>query len=363
MAMEEEAEVRLLLERSGSRPEVPPEDLAAIKRAFRAEWQEHLRRRQARRFSLPGRLHLDRRSWDRRLWAVAAVLLAALGIGWWLWSLGSPAAGGIVARVEAAAGVVTVRAPHDDGDAAAARLAVGATIRAGSELETGGPGEGAATHAALRLTDGTSLRLDAGSRVRLTSASVVGLERGAVYVDSGREPGSGESRRRAVAVRTPLGVATDVGTQFEVRLLDEETMRVRVREGEVRIEGAGGSEASFTAVAGVELTLHADGSVTRERVAGHGSPWGWAVTAAPPFEIEGRRLEEFLDWLGHETGWKIRYADSQLEAQAGPSVLHGAVGHLSPHEATGVVLAGAGLEHEVVDGVLVIRAAGAPRQR
>lgn len=314
--MNEEEQVRHLLEGAGPRPEVPPEDLARIKAAFRAEWEQHLGRREARRFPLSG----------RRLWALAASLLAALGLGWWLWSPGSSSAP--VARVESAAGV--------------ARLTAGEEIRAGAELETG---EG---YAALRLAGGPSLRLDAGSRVRLLSESEVRLERGALYLDS-----EGAGFADAVAVHTPLGVVTDVGTQFEARLLGEgSALRVRVREGAVRVDGSGGSHQ---ADAGTELTLRADGSATRQRIAAHGPAWSWVLRAAPPLAVEGLTLAEFLDRVSRETGWTIRYADPDLAESARTIVVHGDLGRLAPDQALEVVLPGAGLDHQVVDGVLVLR--------
>lgn len=310
--------MRRLLESAGPRADIPPDDLAQIKRAFRAEWQEHVRQRQARRFP----------AWnERRVLALAAtLLLAALGIGWWLWSAGSAPATVPVARVESAV--------------PGSRLQVGEEVPPGTAIET------AAGPAALRLAGATSLRLDAGTRARLVSASLIDLERGAVYLDSGGE-GFG-----AVAVQTPLGIVREIGTQFEVRLLAETAaLRVRVREGEVRVERG---DASYPAVAGVELTLHADGRVTRQEVAGHGSPWNWVLQAAPPLEIEGKTLQEVLDQVARETGWTIRYADESLAASAGSIAVHGTIGHLRPDQALDVVLPGAGLRYEMVEGVVVI---------
>jgi ferric-dicitrate binding protein FerR (iron transport regulator) len=331
----EEERVRRLLESAGPRSEVPPDDLAQIKQAFRAEWQQYVRQRQARRFS----------TWNRRqVLALAAMLLvAAVGIVWWLWRLGPSGAAGTAARVESVTGVVTARSPHDEGGARPVQLTAGAEVLDGTALETGGAG-----HAALRLAGGASLRLDAGSRVRLVTASAVDLARGAVYLDSGGEgPGT-------VAVQTPLGVVREIGTQFEVRLLGEAAaLRVRVREGEVRVEKRG---AAYPAGAGVELTLRAEGVVTRQPIASHGSPWSWVLQAAPPLEIEGKTLQEVLDQVARETGWTIRYADESLAASASSTVVHGAIGHLTPVQALDVVLPGAGLRHEVVEGVLVIRA-------
>lgn len=337
--MEEEEEVQRLLESAGPRAEVPPEDLAAIKRVFRAEWQEHVRQRQARRFSA--------RSGRWLLAAAAAVaLLAAANIVSWLRRPAPPGPLPWVARVESVTGVVTAR--YSEGGGRPVQLRAGMEVVSETELQTAGAAPGAPGHAALRLADGSSLRLDAGSQVRLARAGpwfLVDLDRGAVYLDSG-------AGSQTVFVRTRLGNVRDIGTQFEVRLLEAgSALRVRVREGEVRVAKGG---AAYPAVAGVELTLHADGEVTRRQVASHGTPWSWVLEAAPPMEIEGKTLEEVLDRVARETGWKIQYSDENLAASADSIVVHGTIGHLTPDQALDVVLPGAGLRYEVVDGVLVI---------
>ncbi|HET9225106.1 MAG TPA: FecR family protein [Thermoanaerobaculia bacterium] len=263
--MNEEDQVRHLLEEAGPRPEVPPEDLARIKAAFRTEWEEHVRRR---------------RSPDRRLWLLAASLLLALGLGWWLWP-SAPA------------------------------------------LETG---------PFPRAFD--SLRLDADSRAIRLSASEIRLERGAVYVDS---------RTGTVVVHTPFGTVREIGTRFEVRLL-EAALRVRVREGAVLAE-------SHRVDAGMELILREDGSASRSPMASWGPDWSWVVQTAPPLRIEGLTLKDFLDQVARETGWTIRYEDPKV----GGIVLHGDVEDLAPAQALEVVLPGAGLDYQLVDGVLVLK--------
>lgn len=355
----EEGEVRRLLERAGPRDAVPPEDLEPIKAAFRTAWQEHVdgSRPQAPRRE-PGRRSGRLAGWQ--LAALAASLLLVLGLGWWLWRIAAPAGAGPAARVESLAGRVTARdidrggREGPDGAARATPLADGAEVPAGAVLETAGAGEPAVGRAALRLAGGASLRLDAGSRVRLVSASLIELERGAVYLDSG----GGSRRPRAVEVRTPLGTAREVGTQFEVRLLglgEAAALRVRVREGAVRVDRSGGSAAPYLTGAGVELTLRADGSVARRRIAGHGAPWAWVLAAAPPLAIEGLTLQQFLDRVARETGWTIRYADPDLAASARSIVVHGNLGDLRPDEAPDVVLPGAGLRHELAGDVLIVR--------
>lgn len=327
--VDEEEAVSRLLEGAGARPEPPAEDLARIKEAFRAEWRGHVRRRPRRAAR-----------WNPRLLALAATVAAAAVAGWWLWSFAvtgtSGASGGgdagPAARIESLAGEANGLAP-------------GGTVPAGATVET------AAGVAALRLAGGGSLRLDEGTRVVLVSPSEVRLDRGAVYLDSGAAPGAGSG---PVEIRTRLGVVTEVGTQFEVRLLEEgEAVRVRVREGEVRIEGGA---ASASAMAGAELTVRAGGSVARGSIPVHGPAWSWTLKAAPPLEIEGRTLDQLLARVARETGWTVEYENEALAASAGSIRLHGDVGHLAPDQILDIVLPGAGLRHRVADGRLIVGA-------
>jgi len=337
----DEEQTQRLLEMAGRRPEVPAEELAMIKTAARAAWQAKLRQRRGSRFSLPG----------TRVLALAAGLLMAVGALWW-WIGSSVTGPSPVARVETIAGMVRMRASAEQRETPATALRVGQAIPAGTELETAGPDRDAPGRTCLRRAGGGSVRVDRGSRVRIASLTVLEIERGAVYVDSGVGP----ERDGAVEVRTPMGVAREFGTQFEVRLLDEEAaMRVRVREGMVVVEQG---ESSHSAVHGMELTLHDDGSVVRRRVPAHGPEWRWVLDTAPRFDLEGRTLREFLDWVARETGWQIRFADPGIEASAETIILHGAFGDLTPDQAPAVVLPGAGLRGQVKDGTLVVSAPG-----
>lgn len=144
-------------------------------------------------------------------------------------------------------------------------LGEGDPIPAGTVIDTGtAPGR-----AAVRLAGGASVRLDSDSRVEVASASVLRLERGALYIDAA-------AVGDAVEVRTTLGVVRDIGTQFEVRLMGraagpgDGALRVRVREGAVTLERDGSVEE---AGAGEELALAGDGTLTRGAVPVYGPEW------------------------------------------------------------------------------------------
>ena len=357
----EEEQVRRLLERAGPRAEVPPEDLARIKAAFRVAWKEHVEREAAGSSPAPGPAGpgdpMRRGPWsDRRLWALAAALLLVVGLGWWRWRSGptsggpTSGSGGVAAQVEGVAGDVELLVP---GREEAARVTAGEEVPAGAELRTAdSPDAGTRGRLALRLAAGPSLRLAPGSQVRLMGPALIELERGAVYLDSGPERGASAG---PVTVRTPLGDVEEIGTQFEVRLSGETEVQVRVREGAVRLVGEGVSAVARAETRGVELSLLAGGTLLRRPIATHGRLWDWVLAAAPPLELEGLTLSQFADRVARETGWTVRYEDEGLAAEAETIVLHGALGQVPPDQAPGVVLPGAGLTHEVVDGTLVIR--------
>ena len=274
--------------------------------------------------------------------ALAASLIGAVLAGW-LWMRRAPAPAGppvaLVARVEWLAGEVNLDSRLATG--------VGAELAAGTTVATA-PGEPPA-RVALRFASG-SVRLDAGTRVRLVSASRLELERGAVYVDSDPAAAGGGG----LEVETALGLVREIGTQFEVRLEDRGAgaLEVRVREGRIEIEGA---RETHPVAAGERLRLSDDGSAERRPLAPDASEWGWVIAAAPTPEIEGMSLRAFLDWSCRETGRSLRFEDPSLESTAAGIVLHGTIEGLGHEEALGVVLAGAGLEHRVEAGSLVIR--------
>lgn len=324
----EERELRELVRGAGPREELPADDLAGIERAARALWRE----RYARRAS--------GWRWPGAGLAAAALLAVAAGAGLWL-GRGGPAPR--VATVERLAGVARIV----DAAAGGPPLAVGSGLAAGLRLETAADPAGG--RLALRLAGGASLRLDADSRLRLPAPGRVELERGAVYLDSG--PAGAE----AVEVATPFGRFTELGTQFEVRLLEGGgAARLRVREGRVAVDAVGGRALG---VAGEQLEVGAGGVAARAPVARAGAEWGWVVAAAPPFEIEGAAVRAFLDWYARETGLELELGDAGAAAIAVGTRLRGSVAHLEPGPALEVVLGSAGLVAERHDGRLVVRVA------
>ena len=316
--MSGEDRFEVLLRDAGLRAALPGEDLAAIREAARTEW----RRRYGARLGRPrvaGWISL----------AAAAVILAAIAGLVWRSRTAAPAPPPNVASVERTA----------DGSP----WQVGNVLPAGTDVTTD-----AAGRLALRMIGGASARLDTGTRLTLASPTSISLAQGAVYVDT--------AGGASIEVRARAAVVRPTGTQFEVRVADGVT-RVRVREGRVRLEKGSESER---AAAGEELVVGADSGLSRRPIPPFGPEWDWVLASAPVPVIEGMKVRKFLDWIGRESGLRVELGDAETAALADSVELHGSVAHLTPLDATGVVLSSAGLEYRISNGTLVV---SVPRKR
>jgi hypothetical protein len=323
---DEDATLRLL-RMAGPRETVSGTRADRVKAIVQAEWQARTRRRTVRRRVLFACAILTAAS-------VALVIMRFTDVARRLVPLGEPVA--ILEQIEGA----PQRVGDNPGAPTTASLLSGETLRVGEWISTD-----ASARAALRFSDGTSVRLDVGSRVRPISSSGIELSAGAVYVDTGRGSGSFE-------VRTAMATARDVGTQFEVRLLDR-AVRLRVRTGMVELKD---DMRLVSGRAGTEITLSATNVVSRS-IAAHGSVWEWMARISPPFEMDGTSLAVFLERVAREHGWIVHYADPALAREASGIVLHGSVSGLHPQEMVDVAIATSGLRHRLENGeLLVLRA-------
>ena len=212
------------------------------------------------------------------------------------------------------------------------------------------PGATISTRDDLRVvlrTGAAQVRLDTGTEAAVIASGVMQLRAGALYVDADG------AQAQSIEVRTPYGIARDVGTRFELRLIDG-GLRVRVRDGLVQWERAGSHR---TAAAGTELLARAAGVPTARAVSAFGDDWAWVLQAAPPFSIDGQRLEAFLAWVARETGWRITFETPQLQARSAGIILSGNVDDLALPEALHAVLTTCSLEYTERDGVVTIQPA------
>jgi ferric-dicitrate binding protein FerR (iron transport regulator) len=310
---------------------------AAVRAAVHAEWRATVARRSR-----------------RRVWVALAASVAVAAVATWVGRAYFVGSNEVVASVSRAMGTVQSRSgaigiwhtvaaieraesgsrgsqATDTNSARGNANSAGDTgavhsIHAGETLMTGADGR-----VALQLRDGVSLRLDHDTRVAFIDAGRIDVTSGAVYVDAGTTPTVSDHLR----VGTPAGIVQHVGTQYEARIVPAGT-RIRVREGRVDLLSEHGN--AQTAGVGEQLLVSASGEIQRASIAPSDTEWSWAANAAPPFDINGRPVREFLTWVGRELGREIVYANPESESEANTAVLSGSVAGLTPTDALAAVL-------------------------
>jgi hypothetical protein len=306
----DDAAVRLL-RMAGPRETVSAARESRVKSAVHAEWQARTRRRSAR----------------RRVIFVSAVLAAASVVA-------------VIVRFNqidrraVPLGEAVAVVEQIDGSPSLSR---NDPIRVGEWVTTD-----AQARVALRFSDGTSVRLDAGSRARALSSTAIELAAGAVYVDTERESGRFE-------VQTAMATARDIGTQFEVRVIDR-ALRLRVRTGVVELTDR---RRSVSGRAGTEITLTDSGAASRP-ILPHGPEWDWTARVSPPIDMEGMSTAAFLERVAREHGWVVQYADPALAQEASRIVLHGSVTGLAPPDMISSAIAASGLQHRFTSETLLV---------
>lgn len=207
--------------------------------------------------------------------------------------------------------------------------AVGQTITTGETIQTDDR-----SRAALKLSDGLSLRLDHNTTLRLASLDRVVLASGALYVDSPVDGATNQFPDNTLVVQAHAGSVRHIGTQYQVRT-HADALEVSVREGRVEISGASGKS---TGLAGEKVHLASSGEVTRTTVSSQDPSWHWVSKAAPVFDIDDQPLSSFLDWVAHETGRKVIYSSAAAESAAAQVKLRGSIAGLDPDAALTAVL-------------------------
>lgn len=304
------------------RPPLTDEAYARIHAAVAAEWRD----------SVQAQSRL-------RLWGgiaaglAAAMLIAVISLR----PFADRAVLGVVARTESGALVSRTRLLPSR------PLGVGAVVRAGDLLTA--PGS-----VLVELQGGGTLRIARGTQLEAVTPDGVALRQGEVYVDLPPVP----ARASAFVVRTPLGLIEHLGTQFDVAMADH-GVRVRVREGQVRLRRDSETE---TVAAGMELLVSKTGPPSRRSIPTHGPQWSWIEALPPDYEIENRKLLDFLQWTARETGRKLSFDDDRAREIAERTRLHGSVQGLPPATALEMVLTTTSLRYEFAEDLIRVSSGG-----
>jgi ferric-dicitrate binding protein FerR (iron transport regulator) len=128
-----------------------------------------------------------------------------------------------------------------------------------------------------------------------------------------------------------------------------------VREGSVHWLGDG---AESTVRAGTEVVF-VNGTKTVERpIDTSGKEWDWTAAITPDFEIDNRRLGEFLEWVARESGRKLVLADDLARRKVATIRMHGSVHGLTPMQALSAVMAATELRFDLPEGQIRVSTAG-----
>jgi len=305
--------------------ETAPLDRAAldrIKAATNHEWRAATQR-------APARLIRTRRLWIGALAAAGIAGLFVLGVV--MRSGIEPTVVGTLSRlragsIEAHWAFVRHRA-----------LRVGDALRVGETIVAQGP-------ALVSLAGGGTLRIAAGTAIEMASKTRMTLQRGLIYVDTPpATTGPGE-----LQLMTSAGLIEHLGTAYEV-LSDGSTVRIRVREGRIRLVDAANA---VIAGQGTELTAGSQGSVSRRKFDPYGADWAWVASLAPEFNTDGRSLFDFLQWASRELGRQLEFADPQAEQIAHRTILHGSIRGDGVQESLSTVLQTTSLTYEIQAGAV-----------
>lgn len=292
-----------LIRYAGAREPVAAERFERAKQRVGAHWQSVV----ADERRLHGRLRY-------RALAAAAGLVIAVGAGLLLWREATPPVSAI-ATIAQVVGEVRI-----DGDPAV----VGDRVATRATIETTAHGR-----VAIRLDSGHSLRIDRGSRLLATAADRFELAHGGVYVDSGPDGAHGP-----VHVQTTFGIASDLGTQFQLRS-SAGTLEIGVREGLVELSRDGA--ASLTIPAGTLRRLSGAGEGVELALASTAPYWSWVESVPADFTIEGATLAQYLAWYARERGLALYWDGPASEENAMRIHLRGSIQGLSLEEGLKIV--------------------------
>lgn len=306
----EEQTIEKLIRLAGQREEIDPGCTERVRERVYQTWLRKQQQDQKSQESMTAQQRFFPRASQRvsghrisrRAWFASAGLAASVLVGGLMFTdlsrffQSKPAERDIVARVIALQGDATL---------GAATLAQASPIRAGEEVRTGNSGG-----VAVALANGSLVKIDRLTKVRFTNREDMELIAGAVYFDS-QEKGN-------IRVHTSRGMASDIGTQFETRLSENELL-VRVREGKVRVDQA---QTAVYVASGQALQL-TEGTARVTEIPADDEQWIWADSLDDNFSLANRSMAEILVWISRKEGWALRFQQEADQQRARQDIIRG----------------------------------------
>lgn len=317
-----------LLGQASPRRKAPERDAWEIRHAALAEWKKITGKRRERRrlVSL----------------AVAATLVVTLAF---LLNVSRLAETDVdiqqLANVERQIGEIVIFEPATDTWHGLAESDV--VLSAGQIIETS-----SGARMAVSWNAGGLLRIDEKTRVSLTANDRIQLHSGRLHYDS-KSLYSNQQPLVNLLIETPYGTVRHMGTQFMADLAGG-ALSVSVREGEVAISG---DSIETLVLAGEQVIINESGIKARQSILPYADEWKWVEEIAPAYELDGRSMDEFLQWIGRESGFLIEYETESAKSLAEETILHGKI-DLPPMKALEIMFQTADLVYELHGGVILV---------
>lgn len=317
-----------LLGQASPRQKAPEGDEREIRQAAMAEWKKITGKRRARRrlVSL----------------AIAATLVMVLAS---LINVSRLAETDMdlqqIAKVERQIGEIIIFEPATDTWRPLAESDV--VLSTGQIIETSG-----GARIAVSWNAGGLLRIDEKTRISLTAKDQMQLHSGRLHYDS-KSLYSNQQPLVNLLIETPYGTVRHMGTQFMADLAGD-ALSVSVREGEVAISG---DSIETLVLTGEQVIINESGIKERQSILPYSEEWKWVQEIAPAFELDGRSMFEFLQWISSESGYVIEYETESAKSLAEETILHGKI-DLPPMKALEIMFQTADLVYELHGGVILV---------
>ena len=310
----------VLFRHAEPRPAAPAEDEQLVREALHGEWLQLTRQRRNRNIV-----------WT--LGMAASLVLATL------FAVQRLDGGGAivytpVASIERAIGDYST-------DSAESFAGDGYTLYSNQTVSTGPD-----SRLAIAWHSGQSIRLDRNTSLILLSSIEIELQSGRIYIDTQSKQNSGEP---GFIIKTAAGSIRHLGTRYMVDYVDEQ-LAVSVRAGQVLVAT---DQSEAIAVKGQRITVAPGGTVSEANIATWGKDWQWTESIAPEFDLDGRTMADFLDWVSRESGRPLQFANSSAEILARGTVLKGSI-ELEPMRALVVMMQTSDLVLQSSDHAIIV---------
>lgn len=325
--------IEALLQKAAPRPTPPNEDEQIVRDAVAAEWK-----------AVAGKAKIRQRMAQ---FAIAATVLLGVAIAFNALQVSNeqPVQVATIERNQGAIYLVGEQSLIQE----ASDLS---SVYAGQIIETG-------NDAAISLEwgNGGSLRIDKNTRVEFTTADSVYLRSGQVYFDS--QPASMAAiTGSGFEIETDHGVVKHLGTQY-MTTVDARSLVVRVREGEVAVDGTYVEQG--IAVAGQQMTVSGGAAPSVLDIDSFGEIWAWAEALAPTLNMDGRSTYDFLKMTAREIGLIVEYESDVAEKIARDGTLRGSV-EMDPRSELELRMAGEDLGYRIDGGTIYVSIDSSSRQ-